>query len=883
MGADFLARHKIDVSCYSRSICCPSSNERAEARRSQCDKICATINNQTTLTTKLQIITNGSPVAQRQRPLFGEKLVATKKEFDRLLNEGVIRASKSDWASPLVVVKKPDGSWRPCGDYRMLNEITQPDRYPLPRIQDLLNKINNPHIFTKLDLEKAYHQIPICDEDISKTAVITPFGLFEYTKMPFGLRNASQTFQRHMDNVLREHQEHSLSYIDDVLIFSKTEAEHKAHVSSVMASLQAAGLIVNQSKCEFQTEKVNFLGFELTKQGIKPSEERTLAISNLKKPTNSQDLRRFIGGIGYYHWLIPRLSDTLSPLYDLLQKSADKKEDLLWQDCHTHAFMNAKNSVREISNVSYPNPSKPFLLCTDASSKAIGASLSQINEENKSFPIAFFSRKLNLTEQKYSTFDRELLAIFLSIKHFKHFLDGSHFTVMTDHKPLLRARHMKDPSPRQWRIIEYLDQFDFTIEFIKGEDNVVADLLSRPCSNQDLQVSTVEINFVEFTKESLKEEQRKDQTLSTLKNASLQLCSTTDDILIDNSTGETRVVLPKIFRHQEFLRIHNISHPASKPTIELIKARYVWPQMKSDIREWCRQCQRCQSAKITRHTHAPLGTIETKGRFITVHLDIVGPLPSVDNKRYIMTMIDRGTSWVEAIPIYDITTDMIIRTFEREWISRFGVPEIVITDQGTQFESEKFSNFCKIMGIERKRTTAYHPQSNGKIERWHRAMKNSIRAASEDSSKMWAHDLPKILLSLRNCTKSNASPSAAQLTFGCRARLPGDFVISEPILTNIEENLASIQEEIDSQLSNKKTSQPKQHSFVSKLFVNCKKVWLRAEFRKSLEDPYTGPYDVIERSDDNKTLKIKIGDQVKNVSIDRLKPWIGADEFAPQS
>ena len=882
LGADFLSRHKIDVSCHNSSIYRQSTNEKSEATQVNAAINCSKSNNSNSSSVRLQIVTTGAPIAQRQRPLFGEKLFKTKEEFQRLLDAGIIRPSKSNWASPLVVVKKSDGSWRPCGDYRLLNEATQPDRYPLPRIQDLLNRVDGSCIFTKLDLEKAYHQIPICPEDIPKTAVITPFGLFEYTTMPFGLRNASQTFQRHMDNIFRDSGAHTLTYIDDVLIFSKNANEHEAHIQNVISSLDNAGLTINKNKCEFRKEMVNFLGFELTKQGIKPAKQKTQELQVLGKPNNIQDLRRFIGGINYYHWLIPNLSDILCPLHELLQRSI-KEKSFIWEEVHTVAIERAKSELLNITRVGYPNPRKAFLLCTDASAKAIGASLNQQNEGNKSTPIAFFSRKFNKAEEKYSTFDRELLAIYLSIKHFKHYLEGSHFTVMTDHKPLTKAMHMKDPSPRQWRILERLSQFDFDIQFIKGEDNVVADLLSRPCNTEIQNAQTIELHHVRFTKEELKKEQEKDHTLSTLKNSSLELAVTDDKILIDNSTGETRIVLPKIFRYSEFLRIHDISHPASKPTIELMKTRYVWPNMKSDIRQWCKQCQRCQVAKITRHTHSPFGKIETKGRFKTVHLDIVGPLPINNNKKYILTMIDRGTSWVEAIPIYEITADMVIKTFEREWISRYGVPETIITDQGLQFQSEKVTNFCSKMGIERCRTTAYHPQSNGKIERWHRAMKNSLRATSENAAHTWLESLPKILLSLRNCSKSNGSPSASQLTFGCQARLPGDFILNTPELNDNEDNLTHINEQIVAFEKNVKTTRPLQHSYVDKLFLNCKKVWLRTEFRKSLEDPYTGPYEVIDRSTDLKTFKIRVGDGIRTISIDRLKPWIGRDEFAPLS
>ena len=871
LGADFLAKYNFNVSCHLRKIFRSDNNEISEQSIS-------TVKSDDTLPpthTHLYINTDGLPISQSPRKLFGERYAATKEEFNKLLKEGVIRPSKSEWASPLVVVKKSDGSWRACGDYRLLNEITRPDKYPLPRINDILDGVVGSKIFTKLDLRKAYHQIPIHPEDIPKTAVATPFGLYEYVKMPFGLRNASQTFQRHMDEILKDTKQYCLSYIDDILIFSASEGEHTDHLKEVLKRLDGAHLVINKEKCEFSKENVDFLGFNISKNGIKPTNARNKAIQLSTEPNNVKELRRFIGGIGYYHWLIPNLSEVLAPLHELVTKSVKNHRNYLWNSDHEKAFKTAKKLLASITHLIYPNPKKPFILSTDASGIAVGASLNQMTEENKCVPTAFFSRKLTDAEKKYSTFDRELLAAYLAVKHFKHYLEGSTFTINVDHKPLLRTMHMKDPSPRQWRLIEFLSRFNFEWQYIKGQDNLVADWLSRP-NSKPARINTT-INLIGISTDTLRREQHTDQTLRTLKNSDLQLCLTDNDLIVDTTLGHARVVLPRALRYQEFERLHNLSHPGPKPTTNLIKERYVWPRMNRDISEWCRACQKCQMAKISRHTKAPLGKIETKGRFHTVHLDIVGPLPVVNNKRYILTMIDRGTSWVEAIPIYEITSEIVIRTFEKEWISRFGVPEIAITDQGLQFQSDKFKEFCKNMGIESHRTTAYHPQSNGKVERWHRAMKNSIRAYSDNASRTWAEDLPKILLSLRNCTRREDKPSAAQLTFGQTTRLPGDFTIEKPIISD-EDNLEVVESNINDTIQEppekKQTERP---SYVSKLFTSCKKVWMRSEFRKSLENPYTGPYRIIEISPDHKTIKIDINGNEKVVSIDRLKPCVEND------
>ena len=759
LGSDFLSYFNIDVSCKHKALTMRDKDTLIQGhtkiqnlssiRLKDTDyknMITDFQNNLQNISpnVNLRISTKGAPVAQRPRKLFGEKLQATKLEFKLLLDKGIIRPSKSESALPLVVVRKPDGTWRPCGDYRALNEITTSDQYPLPRIHDLLDRLNNSKYFSKLDLTKAYNQIPIAEEDQEKTAVITPFGLFEYLKMPFGLRNAAQTFQRYMDTTLRDTQQFSLTYVDDVLIFSKSLEEHKEHVKQVIHKILKAGLQINLSKCEFEKEEVNFLGFQLSSKGISPMKERVEALSGMTRPGNIKLLKKLIGAISYYHWLIPNLSELLAPLYDLVAASNQNKKSYSWENIHETAFQIAKRKITEITNTAFPDQGKTFFENTDASGIAIGASLNQKDYAGNFMPISFFSRKLNETEKKYSTFDRELLAISSAVKCFKHYLEGAQFVIITDHKPLLHLMTMKEPSTRQWRAIEYLSNFSFRLEYIKGEDNVLADLLSRctkeeihdiqalppttsektlvkknVLSTRDINNGTTQVNILSVTipVRELVEEQKKDPTLRTQKDtSSLNLTKTKDEIVIDISQGTPRILLPLKFRHNEFKRIHQFSHPGAKPTIELMRVRYVWPKMRKDIRSWCRECTDCQKSKVTRHTKAPLTHIQTTGRFKNVHIDIVGPLPPVDGKRFILTMIDRATSWVEAIPLNEITANAVTTTFNNVWVSRFGPPETIISDQGLQFESNRFNEYCQDMGIEHNRTTAYNPEANEKVE-----------------------------------------------------------------------------------------------------------------------------------------------------------------------
>jgi len=392
LGSDFLAKYKLMVNCSSKKIFRLEDN--------------MTSDNQS----YLRIETTGIPISQRARKMASPVLQTVKSEFSNLLKTGVIVESHSDWASPIVAVKKKDGTFRPCGDYRYLNAKTKPDRYPLPRITDILDQVQKCKIFSTIDIEKAYHHIPIHPYDRHKIAVITPFGLFEYTSMPFGLRNAAQTFQRYMDRILRKFKSFALPYIDDILIFSIDENTHKTHREQILEALRDAKLTINEKKCQNSQTNVEFLGFNISEAGIQPSKLKIDHILQMSTPDSVKALRRFIGAIMFYQWMLPNLSEIMAPLHDLI---ADKRKSenckFKWTTLHNDAFEKTKICFKNIVAMTPPDHSKKFILCTDASGTAIGGSLNHIDDLNRFKPIAFFSRKLNIAERKYSTFDRELL------------------------------------------------------------------------------------------------------------------------------------------------------------------------------------------------------------------------------------------------------------------------------------------------------------------------------------------------------------------------------------------------------------------------------------------------------------------------------------------
>lgn len=822
------------------------------------------------LRTTHQIETQGLPVFARPRRLNPEKTNEVKTQLTDLLAQGVIRPSSSSWSSPIHLVKKGDGSWRMCGDYRALNAITIPDRYNVPYLQDFSYILFNCVLFSKIDLLRAYHQVPMDEKDISKTAICTPFGLYEYLRMPFGLRNAAQTQQRLMDVVFRG-LTFVFVYLDDILIASRNAEEHRRHLQLVFQRLKDHGLVVNLKKSEFCVKKVDFLGHTITKDGIQPLQAKVEAITDYPAPKTANDLRRYLGMLNFYHRFIPHSALHQRSLQALITTSKkNDKTPINWTQEARIAFQTTKDSITNAAMLAHPAVDAELALVTDASDFAMGAALHQTLPDGQVQPLGFFSRKFTPTQIKYSTFDRELEAITQAIKHFEYWLEGRQFTVYTDHQPIMKAMCKKTPRSckRQSERFNYISQHTTDIKYLPGKNNPVADALSRIYSiNLNPTIDLQWIAELQSTDVILQE------LISGSRRSNLQLSLVKDldkntELWCDTTNGLCRPFVPSAAQSVVISKLHNLSHPGARSTAHLVASKFVWLNMDKSCRIFARSCLSCQRNKVDRHNHTQLGTFDTPdARFQHVHMDIVGPLPTIDGQSYLLTLVDRYTRWMEAEPMPNITAETVVKHFQKTWVARFGVPTKITTDQGRQFTSDLFKAMNQRLGVQHLRTTPYHPQANGLVERFHRTLKAALRCKENDN---WVEALPTILLALRVQLKEDLGASPAQLVYGTTLRIPGEFLQESPgtnphqLLQRLTSTMGSLRPIVTSNHDTKRLV------YRDKKMDAAEFVFVRVDAVKSpLQSPYTGPHRVNKRR--TKTCEIDFNGTLKEISVDRLK------------
>jgi RNase H-like domain found in reverse transcriptase/Reverse transcriptase (RNA-dependent DNA polymerase)/Integrase zinc binding domain/Integrase core domain len=561
-----------------------------------------------------------------------------------------------------------------------------------------------------------FFEVPVSQDSIPKTAITTPFGMFEYLYMPFGLRNAAQTFQWLMDQCFQD-LDFLFTYLEDHLIFSMSVSEHLQHMRTLFQLLEQYGFVINPEKCEFMQTEITFLGHRLTADGLTPVAEHVAAVTKFPRLEDLKQLQRFLGLLNYYRRFMPGLAKILCPLTNAT--AGKPKGKLSWTPAMVTAFDEAKAALAAAVPLHFPDPDAELSMAVDASDSHVGAVLQQ-RRGGGWLPQSFFSKKLSPAEQRYSAFDRELLAAYLSIRHFRFMVEGRQFTLFTDHMPLVAALHRVSPpwTARQQRHLSFIAEFNVQLVHTPGVENVVADSLSRP-GGPVAAVAAATSEPPPILWSELAAAQQADPLLPPfLEHSSLQIIYHPLDggqrLAGDMSTGSFRPIVPEPYRRRVFDNLHCMAHPGVKASNRLISARYVWPGLAADVTRWCRECINCQRGKVICHVHLPPEKIAIRPRrFSHIHVDLVGPLPPSQGFQYIFTIVDQTSRWVEAVPLASTTAVACAEALFQAWIMRYGVPAAITSDRGPQFTSAVWAAVCGLLHIDHHSTTAFHPQSTG--------------------------------------------------------------------------------------------------------------------------------------------------------------------------
>lgn len=712
---------------------------------------------------------------------------------DYMIKKKVVKPSSSAWAFPVVLVSKKDGSTRFCVDYRKLNGITVKDAFPLPRMDDALAAFNGSNWLSSVDCASGYWQIPMAEEDREKTAFITPDGLFEFNVMPFGLTNAPATFQRFMNAVLAGyHWKFLIVYLDDIIIFSKTFQQHIKDLTQVFERLRQANVKLKTSKCKLFQRDLVYLGHHISLDGIRPDPKKLQALEKMPAPKNVSQLRAFVGFCGFYQKFIPNYAIICVPLYDLMKMNAR----FVWEAKHEAAFEGIKKALCAAILLYHPNYSLPFVIRTDACDFGIGAVLLQI-VGNQERPIQFNSRTLQPAERKWCVREKEALAIIWACETFRVYVHGTHFTVETDHHSLQWLLNAKEP-PRLVRWALRLSEFDFEIRYRKGSANQVADALSRlplpePDRVPDRLDQLLSAQFQLFG--DLKLDQKvieKAQFEDPEYQPIIELCRSNgskydsfellEGILFKVDRGSKLLMVPYSLVERILSLYHNETlsvHLSRDRMYNLLKNRFYWPRMRSDIADWVAACLTCNRVKPLRTVrNGLLVPVVAEHPFEKVGMDIVGPIHvSKSGSKYILVCVDYFTSWVEAAPMKTITAEEVVHTFFSLVIARHGCPKVVITDQGTQFTARVFAALCDQFQIKRELASAYHQQTNGKAERFIGYLKKTLSTVTKADQSNWDQLLDHCLLAYRASLNRILSDTHFFLIYGRDAILPQDLFI----------------------------------------------------------------------------------------------------------
>eukprot|EP00253_Pinus_taeda_P011178 PITA_11178 len=686
----------------------------------------------------IELIPGVAPVSHAPYRMNVPELTELKMQLQELLDKNYIRPSVSPWGAPVLFVKKKDGTFRMCIDYRQLNKLTIKNKYPLPRIDELFDQVKGATVFSKIDLRSSYHQIRIKEEDIAKTTFRTRYGHYEFVVLPFGLTNAPATFMCLMNSIFHQYLDRFvLIFIDDILVYSRTVEEHQEHLRKVLQTLREHQLYAKFSKCDFFKEEIQYLGHVISKEGIAVDPEKIKAIMDWPVPKDVADIRSFMGLAGYYRRFVEGFSRVAFPITSLQKKG----KAFQWTPNCQKSFEQLKHLLTTAPILRIVDPDKDYVVCTDASKEGVGGVLMQEGRV-----VAYESRKLKEHEQKYSTYDLELTAVIHALKMWRHYL----------------------------------------IKHLQGKENRVADALSRKVQQlYEVSISEWKSPILEMVKEA----SRQDINYQQLKLQLQQSAGLTDqsDYKL-NKDGmihfKQRLYVPsqdkiKNLIMDEFHVSHYAGHPGYQKMITAIRKEYFWPGMKKDIAEYLARCLECQQIKAE-HQH-PAGLLQPlpipEWKWEIISMDFIAGLPKTKKGNdSIMVIVDKLSKAAHFIPVQSTyRAPQIAHVFMQNVFKLHGLPKVIISDRDVKFISAFWRTLFADLGTQLNFSTAYHPQTDGQTERVNQVVEDMLRAFVMQQPTLWEEYLHLVEFAYNNGYHTSTQMSPFEVMYGRKCRTPSNW------------------------------------------------------------------------------------------------------------